>query len=141
MQFRPIEQPDVEAVTDMAIEGMRPEMHGVKIAREKVQAMVQSFVGRRFNLVAFDPGPVAAIAAQVQPAPWEHCNVATVVMCYSRVRNVAPILFKALRDWADEDWSIGSVVFPMESDASPAMARLLRRYGFKTQMMGVYRKV
>lgn len=144
MDYRRIQPADIEQVEAFAVQGLRPELYPMRLSAEKVKATIGHFMrsDRDFHLAAFDGDRmVGGLAAAVYESPWfERCD-ATVMMCRAVVPGVGRSLIAALKAWADDSPMVRRVFFPLEFDASPAMTRLIRRYGFtSTQTVCAYQK-
>lgn len=134
MILRRLEPGDAEAVADLAITGLRPDLYPMlRLSRPKLLGVIEHFRTSLadFHLVAFDGNrPVGAVAALVQESlTFERCE-AVVVMLFAQRPNLGASLVGALMDWARADIRIRRVTWPLEPDASPAMARYARRQGF-----------
>lgn len=134
VEYRQITIDEVPAVAAFAIEGM-PSHHGLRLSRAKVEAVVGHFAqsASDFHLVAFSEGRVVgAVAAFVSEMLFfERCE-ATVAVCQARgPHGIGRTLLEALKRWADSDFRVRRVQFPIDSGARHGYARLIGRYGFK----------
>ena len=137
MEYRLLDHADLTAVANFAAEGMQAHRYPMRVSMAKVHATVAHFARSRgdFHLVAFDNGRVVgAIAALVSELPFFERFEAHVVMCRAIVPGVGRKLIAALKAWAENDFRIKRVQFPLEFHADPRQARLLERYGFKQQV-------
>lgn len=136
MEFRRLHPNEAQAAAAFAIEGMRPGLYpDLILSHYKINAVIKHFMDSTtdFHLAAFDGDRiVGGIAAAAYESPWFERYEATVLLCRAVAPGVGARLLSALREWCDESLMIRRAFFPMEFDASPAMARLLRRYGFAT---------
>ena len=133
MEYRRIHAGEVEQAQAFAIEGMRPHLYPMHLDAGKVRGTINHFVSSwsDFHLAAFDNGKlVGGIAAAVYEAPFfERCD-AMVIMFRATIPGVGRELMRRLLAWVDEQFHIRRVILPLEFDASPAMARLMRSFGF-----------
>ena len=138
MQYRRLVPGDFAAVAQFAIQGLRADLYPMlHLSRPKVDATIRYVCGSAtdFHLAAFDDdgevaGVIAAVVSELEF--FERCK-ATIVMCRASVPGVGRHLIAALKQWADGDMRVRMVQFPLEFDARPGMARLLKRYGFTQQ--------
>jgi len=144
VEYRQLQPSDVDAVTAFAIEGMKPDLYSGHLVQAKVRATVERFLEPGgFHLLAFEGRRVVGIiAAVVSEQLWFERCAAHVIACYATATGVGRTLIQALRAWADAQFMVRRVYFPMEFHARPSMARLLARYGFtRTQTVAAYEKV
>jgi hypothetical protein len=144
IEYRRIGPGDVDQAAEFAIKGLRPELYPMRLSPAKIDATIQHFMHSTsdFHMAAFDgPRIVGGIAAAVYESAWfERCD-ATVVMCQAIVPGVGRKLIAMLKAWADDDFRVRRVMFPLEFDADARMQRLLARYGFgSTQVVCTYQK-
>ena len=137
VQYREITPEDVAAVTAFTIDGMRADLYAGQFVPGKVEAAVRGFLTPGgFHLVAFEGARVVGvIAAVVQAQLWFERCAAYVIACRATVVGVGRRLIQALRAWADGQFMVRTVIFPMEFHARPSMARLLARWGFTRQQI------
>lgn len=138
MEFRRLTPADIEPVAAFAVDGMRPHLYPAqRLCMDKVRAVVKHFhdTASDFHLLAFDAGRlVAAMAATVQESLFFERGEAHLVMCRAVAPGAAPTMFQALRTWFDREPRARRLTWPQEFDASPAMTRLMARYGFKQRI-------
>lgn len=133
--YRTLQLSDVDAVAAFAADGMPSrDAAGLRFSPVKVRSVVEHFAHTPsdFHLVAFDGGQVVgAIAACVtEMLFFERCE-ATVVMCQARgTPGVGRELIGRLMEWACDDFRVRRIQFPIEMQARPGFARLLRGFGF-----------
>lgn len=137
MQYRRLVPGDFAAVAEFAVEGLRPELYTMLLSLPKIHAVIQHFCNSQtdFHLGAFDDKGrlVGGIAAAFNDLLWFERGEAIVVMCRAVVPGVGRELILALKRWADRDMRVRRVQFPLEFDARPGTARLLRSLGFAQQ--------
>lgn len=134
--FRTLTLDDIDAVTAFAVEGMPSrDESGVRLSLDKVKAVVRHFAATPadFHLAAFNDGRVVgAIAACVSEMLFfERCE-ATVLVCQARGGpvGVGRHLVSELMAWAQADFRIRRIQFPIDSMARPGMVRLVKGFGF-----------
>lgn len=138
IDYRRIWPSDIDQLTAFAIDGLRPGLYPMRLSPTKIDATIRHFMQSTsdFHMAAFDGGRiVGGIAATVYESPFfERCD-ATVVMCRATLPGVGRRLIAALKGWADDDFRVRRVFFPLEFDADKRMQRLLARYGFAGQQV------
>lgn len=144
IEYRRIGPGDIDQAAAFAIAGMRPELYPMRLSTAKIEATLQHFMQSTsdFHMAAFDGSRiVGGIAAAVYESPWfERCD-ATVVLCRATTPGVGRKLIASLKAWADDDFRVRRVMFPLEFDADTRMQRLLARYGFcSTQVVCTYQR-
>lgn len=135
MEFRRVTPQDIEAVTTLAIRGLRPHLYPCHLSREKVTAMVSHFAhgGHGWNMVAFDGAkPVALAAVLVQEMPWfERCE-AVVVALYSERAGAGRRIVREMFRWYVGQPMLRALRWPLEFDAQPSMMKVAERMGFNS---------
>lgn len=135
MEYRRIEMADIEQAETFAIEGLRPHLYSMVLDRSKVRATLEHFIAstQDFHLAAFDGDRiVGGIAAAVYESPWFERAEATVVMFRAVASGVGRELMARLTKWMDDNLLVRRLFMPLEFDASPAMQRLMRCWGFQS---------
>lgn len=143
VEYRQLTAADVDAVSEFAIEGMRADLYAGRFVPGKVKAAVEGFLmPGGFHLLAFEGRRVVGmIAAVMNEQLWFERCAAYVIACRATVAGVGRRLIQALREWADAQFMVRTVIFPMEFHARPSMAKLLARWGFtKQQIVCTYEK-
>lgn len=132
IEYRALSAADCESVAVFAMAGLPSSSH--RVSPEKVRAVVQHFHRSTddFHLVAWMDGRVVgAIAAAVSEMLFHERCEAIVVMCQARgPAGVGAELIRRLKAWADREFRVRRVVFPVELGARRGMARLLAQCGF-----------
>lgn len=138
MELRRATLDDVAAIADFAIAGMRAELYpGMRVSRAKVEGVIRHFAGTpaAFQLAAFEGGQVVgAVAAIEAPMLWFERSEAHVVLCRATQPAVIRTLLRELRRWADGQFLVRRVVWPMEFHHDERMPRLAARFGFDNQL-------
>ncbi len=120
-------------MAEFATAGM-PAHEGLLVAPGKVLGVVQHFAGsaKDFHLVAWDGRRVVGIiAALVGELLFFERSEAVVVACQARgAPGVGRELIRYLMNWAQAEFMVRRVQFPVDLGARPGFARLLRGAGF-----------
>lgn len=134
IEIRRIKEWDVQAVVKFAIEGMQAENYPLRVEEAKVRHWVRQFMPEdapHFGQAAFNGGAlVGAIAAFVTELPFFERHEAHIVLCRATEPGVGRRLIRYMSEWAKANMMIRRVVFPLEENADPRQALLLRRFGF-----------
>lgn len=134
MEFRRITPEDVDAVTEIAIRGMRPSLYPLNLSRDKVRALVRHFAeGGGWNLCAFEGGkPVAVCGVLTQELPFFERREAVAVALYSERTGAGWKLIREMFRWYMADPMLRVLRWPLEWDAEPRMMRIAERAGFNS---------
>jgi hypothetical protein len=134
ISYRRINNEDKEVVHNFVIEGMRADLYPLHLNDEKIDRTIQAMIDdyKHWNLAAFDDEGrmVGGLGALVVEMPWFDRCEAHIVMFRSTHQGVAATLMKQFFKWVEDNPLIRRVFHPLEFDASPAMVRLSRSYGF-----------
>ena len=145
MQYRRLLQSDLTQAQAFVTEGLRAERYPtLLVSPARISALLEQFLGsfQHYHMVAVDgPAIVGGLGALTLDSPFFERSETHVVMCRAIAPGVGRHLIEAYRNWVDDMPFIRRAFFPMECDARPGMARLLRRYGFTTTVpVGVFYK-
>lgn len=133
IECRRINEWDVRAVCDFAIEGMQADKYPLVVSREKVEFWVRMFMreDQHYHQAAFvGSSVVGTIGVYVTELPFFDRFEGHVVLCRATEPGVGRRLIRFMTEWMRNNMLVRRVIFPLEEGADPRMAMLLRHFGF-----------
>lgn len=135
---------DIQAVGDLGLEAMELNPYeGLVVSERRIRDTARSAITSPsdFCMVCEQDGQVVgAVTAVVHEMTFYERKQASVVQFYCKAPGQGIRLIRELLRWVDGRRAIRAVVFTLEHDMDPRIAKMLRRLGFLAELP-VYMKV
>lgn len=126
---------DLAQIADLAIEAIDPSsVPTLRIDRERIEVMVKDVVTspKNFGMVSIRNGKiVGAVGVLVHDSLFFERMTASVLMFYCKAPGDGARMIRDFVRWAKGRPAIKQIVFSLEWDADPRIAKFLERMGFK----------